>query len=105
VQTNVCRMAKEAHDVDVTRGEIVEAGLGRPIERRSRRKDPDEESQPWRGSARRYSARGEAELRAAWCEFRVGLHVGQAARLRANPEAPAGYHEREARKYGPEGAR
>jgi hypothetical protein len=41
VQTKVCGKAKEAPSVDVTRGEIVEAELGRLIEKLAAVEDPE----------------------------------------------------------------
>jgi hypothetical protein len=76
-------------------GEAVEAELGRLIERRSRQKDPDEESELWRESVRACAARREEELRAAWCEH----HQGQAARLRTTLEALIADHEQQAERY------
>jgi hypothetical protein len=55
--------------VDLIRGEMVEAELDRLIVRRSRQKDPDEESDLWRESVRRYSARKREENRLAWCQY------------------------------------
>ena len=83
-------------------GEATEAELDRLIERRSRQKDPDEESELWRESARAYTARRRDEMRAAWCEH----HQGQAARLRAVLEALIARHEEQAERYRdqPEGA-
>ena len=82
-------------------GEAVEAELDRLIQRRSRQKDPDEESELWRESVRAYAARRE-EMRAAWCEH----HQGQAARLRTALEALIADHEEQAERYRdqPEGA-
>jgi hypothetical protein len=40
--------------VDIARGEMVEGELDRLIERRSRQKDPDEESELWKESVRAY---------------------------------------------------
>jgi hypothetical protein len=76
-------------------GEAVEAQLNRLIERRSRQKDPEEESALWQASVRRYHARREEELRAAWCEH----HQGQAARLRTTLEALIADHEQQAERY------
>ncbi len=82
---------------DIGRGEMVEGELDRLIERRSRQKDPDEESELWQESVRRYNARLREERRAAWCEH----HQGQAARLRAVLEALIARHEDEAERLAP----
>ena len=81
--------------MDIARGELVERELDTMIERRYREKDPDEESELWKESVRRYNARRREELRAAWCEH----HQGQAARLRAVLESLIRDHERNAEKY------
>jgi hypothetical protein len=41
--------------------------------------DPDEREELWEESVRRYNARRQEEMRAAWCEY----HQDQAARHRA----------------------
>jgi hypothetical protein len=76
-------------------GEAVEAELDRLIERRSRQKDPEEESALWQASVRQYNARRKAELKAAWCEH----HEGQAARLRTVLEELIADHEQQAERY------
>jgi len=68
--------------MDIARGEIVESELDRLVERRSRQKDPDEESELWRESVRRYNARRKEENRLAWCDYFERL----AACLRARAE-------------------
>jgi hypothetical protein len=79
----------------VAPGEAVEAELDRLIERRSRQKDPDEESELWRESVRAYATRREEEMRVAWCEH----HQEQAARLKAVLECLISRHEAEAERY------
>ena len=86
--------------MDIARGEMVEKELSAMIERRSRQKDPDEESELWRESVRRYNARRREQMRAAWCEH----HQGQAVRLRAVLEELIADHEEQAEKYLPKGA-
>jgi hypothetical protein len=81
-------------------GEAVEAELNRLIERRSRQKDPEEESALWQASVRQYNACREAERKAAWCEH----HQGQAVRLRAVLEELIADHEEQPEKYLPKGA-
>ena len=58
--------------MDIARGEMVEKELDGMIERRSRQKDPDEESELWRESVRAYTARRREEMRAEWCEHHQG---------------------------------
>ena len=55
--------------MDIVRGELVERELDAMIERRSHQKDPDEESELWQESVRRYEARRREENRLAWCDF------------------------------------
>jgi hypothetical protein len=55
--------------VDVVRADTVDAELDRLIERRSRQKNPDEESELWQESVRRYNARRREENRLAWCDY------------------------------------
>ena len=76
-------------------GEAVEADLDRLIERRSRQKDPDEESELWKESVRRYNDRKQEQLRNEWCEY----HQGQAARLRAVFEPLIAGYEQQAERY------
>jgi hypothetical protein len=80
--------------MDVARGEMVEKELNSMIERRSRRKDPEEASELWQESARRLNARRREEMRAAWREY----HQGQAVRHRAVLEAPIAAHEEQVAK-------
>lgn len=80
--------------MDIARGELVERELDTMIERRSRQKDSDEESELWKESVRCYNAGRREEMRAAWCEH----HHGQAARLRAVLESLIAHHEDEAAK-------
>jgi hypothetical protein len=55
--------------VDIARGEMVEKELNAMIERRSRQKDPEEASEAWQESVRRYNARRREENRLAWCDY------------------------------------
>jgi hypothetical protein len=86
--------------VDIARGEMVEKELDGMIERPSRQKDGNEESELWRESVRAYTARRREEMRAEWCEH----HQGQAVRLRAVLEELIADHEEQAEKYLPKGA-
>jgi hypothetical protein len=83
--------------MDVEHGEMVEKQLDALIERRSRKGDvdPDEREELWQASVRRYHARREEELRAAWCEH----HEGQAACLRVVLEELIADHEQQAERY------
>jgi hypothetical protein len=68
--------------VDIAHGEMVERELDDMIERRSRHKDPDEASELWQESVRRYHARRREENRLAWCDYFGRL----AASLRSRAE-------------------
>jgi hypothetical protein len=69
--------------------EAVEAELDRLIERRSRQKDPDEESELWEASVRAYEERRRQMARLEWHAF----HCGQAARHRATLQALVEHHD------------
>ena len=73
-------------------GEAVEAELDRLIQRRSRQKDPDEESALWRESVRAYEEKRRQIARAEWHLH----HTSQAERLRRTLEALATHHEEQA---------
>ncbi len=78
--------------MDIAKGEAVEKELDAMIERRSRQKDPEEESKLWKESVRRHNARRREEMRAEWCEY----HQDQAARHRAILEGLIARHKTEA---------
>jgi hypothetical protein len=80
--------------VDVMRGEMVEKELDQMIERRSRQKDPDEESELWRQRVRAYEEQRWQMARLEWHAF----HCGQAARHRAVLESLIAHHEEQAAK-------
>jgi hypothetical protein len=76
VTANICVQSSEGSLMDT-----VDAELDRLIATRAsqdRWPDPDEQEERWKASVRRYNARNQEEMRAAWCEH----HQGQAARLR-----------------------
>jgi hypothetical protein len=75
-------------------GEAVEADLDRLIERRSRQKDPDEESELWQESLRAYEEKRRQMARLEWHAF----HCGQAERHRATLQALVEHHEEQAAK-------
>jgi hypothetical protein len=81
-QTFVLGREKGVQSVDIVRGELVERELDAMIGRRSRQKDPDEASELWQQSVRRYNARRREENKAAWCEYFSRL----AGSLRARAE-------------------
>jgi hypothetical protein len=80
--------------VDTARGEMVEGELDRLIERRSRQKDLDQESELWRESAKRYEKKRRQVARLEWRAFRCG----QAERHRATLRALIERHEQQAAK-------
>jgi hypothetical protein len=67
--------------VDIARGEMVEKELNAMIERRSRQKYPEEASEAWQESVRRYNARRREENRLAWCDY--FSHLAGSLRTRA----------------------
>ena len=67
--------------MDLARGEMVEKELNAMIERRSRQKDPEEASEAWQESVRRYNVRRREENRLAWCGY--FSHLAGALRARA----------------------
>jgi hypothetical protein len=79
---NITRQANERCVMDIARGELVERELDIMIERRSRQKDPDEESELWKESVRRYNARQREDNRLAWQNYFSRL----AGSLRARAE-------------------
>jgi hypothetical protein len=66
----------------VAPGEAVEAELDRLIERRSRQKDPEEESELWKASVRAYEEEHRQVVRLEWHLH----HTAQAERLRRTLE-------------------
>jgi len=60
---NITRKANERSVMDIARGELVEKELDQMIERRSRQKDPDEESELWRKSVRAYNEKRRQRAR------------------------------------------
>jgi hypothetical protein len=80
--------------VDIARGEMVEKELDGMIERRSRQKDPDEESELWQASVRAYEEKRRQAARLEWHLH----HTAQAERLRGTLEALASHHEEQAAK-------
>jgi hypothetical protein len=75
---NITRKANARSVMDVARGELVERELDTMIERSSRQEDPDEGSELWKESVRRYNARRREKNRREWCNYFERL----AARLR-----------------------
>jgi hypothetical protein len=67
--------------VDIARGEMVEKELNAMIERRSRQKDPEEASEAWQESVRRYNVRRREENRLLWCDY--FSHLAGSLRTRA----------------------
>jgi hypothetical protein len=55
--------------VDIADGEMVERELDQLITRRSKHKDPEEQSEAWQQSVRRYNIRRKEENRLAWCHY------------------------------------
>jgi len=75
-------------------GEAVQGELDRLIERRSRQKDPDEESELWKESVKAYEEKCRQMARAEWQLH----HTAQAERLRRTLEGLIAHHEEQAAK-------
>jgi hypothetical protein len=76
---------------------------GEAVERRSRQKDPDEESELWQESVKAYEEKRQQMARLEWHLH----HTAQAERLRRTLKALACHHEEQAAKLmdvQPEGA-
>jgi len=80
--------------VDIAHGELVEKELDAMIERRSRLKDPEEESELWQESVDAYNEKRRQIARYEWHVF----HCGQAERMRATLESLVAYHEEQAQR-------
>jgi hypothetical protein len=98
--TGVREADEERSVMDVAHAEAVEKELNNFIERRSR-KDPDadEREELWKESVRRYNARRDEEMRAAW----YGWHLDQAERHRRTLEGLIAHHETQAERLCEEG--
>lgn len=80
--------------MDIARGEMVEKELDAMIERRSRQKDPQEDSDLWHESAKAYEEKRRQMARLEWQLH----HTAQAERLRRTLGALAAHHEEQAAK-------
>jgi hypothetical protein len=78
--------------MDIARGELVERELDTMIERCSRQKDPQEDSDLWQESAKAYEEKRRQMARLEWHLH----HTAQAERLRRTLEALASHHEEQA---------
>ena len=78
--------------MDIARTEMVEKELDGMIERRSRQKDPEEESELWQASVKAYEEKRRQAARLEWHLH----HTAQAERLRRTVEALASHHEEQA---------
>ena len=78
--------------MDIARGEMVEKELDALIERRSRQKDPQEDSDLWQESAKAYEEKRRQTARLEWHLH----HTAQAERLRRTLEVLASHHEEQA---------
>jgi hypothetical protein len=77
--------------MDVARGELVEKELDAMTERRSRQKDPEEESETWQESERRHEEQRRLQARYEWHLY----HTAQAERVRRTLEELVSHHEDE----------
>ena len=80
--------------MDIVRGEMVEKELDAMIERRSRQKDPQEDSDLWQESAKAYEEKRRQMARLEWHLH----HTAQAERLRRTLEKLVSHHEQQAAK-------
>ena len=80
--------------MDIARGEMVEKELDALIERRSRQKDPEEDSDLWQESAKAYEEKRRQMARLEWHLH----HTAQAEWLRRTLDALASHHEEQAAK-------
>jgi len=80
--------------VDLARSEAVEKELDAFIERRSRQKGPEEESELWPASVDAYNEKRRQLACLEWHAF----HCLQAARHRATLQALIDHHEEQAAK-------
>ena len=80
--------------MDIVRGEMVEKELNAMIERRSRQKDPQEDSGLWQDSAKAYEEKRRQMARLEWHLH----HTAQAERLRRTLEKLVSHHEQQAAK-------
>jgi hypothetical protein len=85
--------------VDVAHAEMVEKELSAFIERRSRQKDPEEESELWQASVDAYNEKRQKIARLEWHAF----HCGQAERHRRTLQELISYHEMQAERLLTEG--
>ena len=85
--------------MDVAQGEKVEKELDAMIERRSRQNDPEEASEAWQESVRRFNEKRRQMARLEWHAF----HCGQAERHRRTLEGLINYHETQAKRLLTEG--
>ena len=79
--------------MDLARSEAVEKELDAFIERRSRQKGPEEESELWPASVDAYNEKRQQIARLEWHAF----HCGQAERHRAILQALIEHHSEAAR--------
>jgi hypothetical protein len=78
---------------------MVEKELSAFIERRSRQKDPEEESELWQASVDAYNEKRQKIARLEWHAF----HCGQAERHRRTLQELISYHEMQAERLLTEG--
>lgn len=85
--------------MDIERGELVKKELDQMIERRSRQKDPEEASEAWQESVRRFNEKRRQMERLEWHAF----HCGQAERHRRTLQELISFHETQAERLLTEG--
>jgi hypothetical protein len=85
--------------MDIARGELVEKELDQMIERRSCQKDPEEASEAWQESVRRFNEKRRQMARLEWHAF----HCGQVERHRRTLQELISFHETQAERLLTEG--
>jgi hypothetical protein len=83
-----------------TLSSTAEKQLNNLITRRSKQKDPEEESEAWQESVRRFNEKRRQMARLEWHAF----HCDQAERHRRTLEELVAYHERQAERLLTEGS-
>ena len=85
--------------MDVAHTEKLEKELDNLIARRSKQKDPEEQSEAWQESVRRFNEQRRQMARLEWHAF----HCGQAERHRRTLRELINYHETQAERLRTEG--
>jgi hypothetical protein len=85
--------------VDIAHTERLEKELDNLIARRSKQKDPEEQSEAWQESVRRFNEQRRQMARLEWHAF----HCGQAERHHRTLQELISFHETQAERLLTEG--